>query len=129
MFKIVNRLIWILSWSCLFQCNMTWAGEKISILVQSSPLAGSQFYALARAWPNIRVGDTLDLVREAKNRHDPCAIRVEWQGQQLGYVPRTENRALALALDQGEVLSARVSKLRQDRNPWQRVEFEVFLPL
>jgi len=44
-------------------------------------------------------------------------------------VPRAENRAVARALDDGEALEARVSKLRQDPDPWRRVEFEVFLIL
>jgi hypothetical protein len=56
-------------------------------------------------------------------------VRVEWNGHQLGYVPRAENRPVARALDAGERLDARVSKLRQDPNPWRRVEFEVFLML
>jgi len=54
---------------------------------------------------------------------------VDWNGQQLGYVPRAENRAVAHALDAGEKLEARVSKLRNDPNPWLRVEFEVYLIL
>jgi hypothetical protein len=33
------------------------------------------------------------------------------------------------ALDAGEKLEARVSRLREDPNPWRRVEFEVFLVL
>ena len=103
--------------------------ETVKILVQSSPLAGSQFYAVAEVWPQIRLGDRLTLIREPENRHDRKAVRVEWQGRQLGYVPRAENRAVARALDDGEALEARVSKLRQDPDPWRRVEFEVFLIL
>ncbi len=97
--------------------------------MQSSPLAGSQYYAVAELWPQIRVGDRLTLVREPDNRHDRNAVRVEWNGRQLGYVPRAENRAVATALDAGEKLEARVSKLREDPDPWRRVEFEVFLIL
>jgi hypothetical protein len=105
------------------------AGETIKMLVQSSPLAGSQYYAAAEVWPRIKVGDRLTLVRETDNRHDRQAVRVEWQGRQLGYVPRAENRAVARALDGGERLEARVSQLRDDPNPWRRIEFEVFLIL
>jgi hypothetical protein len=97
--------------------------------VQSSPLAGSQYYALSEAWPQIRPGDRLTLTREPDNRHDRNAIRVDWNGRQLGYVPRAENRAVAAALDRGEKLEARVSKLREAHDPWQRVEFEVYLLL
>jgi hypothetical protein len=103
--------------------------ETVKILVQSSPLPGSQFYAVAEVWPQIRLGDRLTLIREPENRHDRKAVRVEWQGRQLGYVPRAENRAVARALDDGEKLEARVSRLREDPDPWRRVEFEVFLIL
>jgi hypothetical protein len=103
--------------------------EAVKILVQSSPLAGSQYYAVSAVWNEIRPGDRLQLVREAHNRHDRNAVRVEWQGQQLGYVPRAENRAVARALDAGEPLEGRVSKLREDPDPWRRVEFEIYLIL
>ena len=69
------------------------------------------------------------LTREADNRHDRNAVRVDWNGQKLGYVPRAENRAVAQALDAGEALEARVSAVRDDPDPWRRIEFEVFLVL
>ena len=103
--------------------------ESIRILVQNSPLAGSQYHALAEVRPGIRVEDRLTLVREPDNRHDRHAVRVEWQGRALGYVPRAENRAVASALDAGERLEARVTVLRDDPNPWRRLEFAVYLSL
>ena len=103
--------------------------ESIRILVQNSPLAGSQYYAVSKVWNDIQVGDLLTLIREADNRHDRNAIRVEWNGQKLGYVPRAENRAAAQALDAGEKLEARVTRLRNAPDPWLRVEFAVYLPL
>ena len=103
--------------------------ESIRVLVQCSPLAGSQYYAVSAVWTQIRVGDRLTLVREADNRHDRRAVRVEWQGQPLGYLPRAENRAVSRALDAGERLEGRVLQLRDDPDPWRRVEFEVYLVL
>ena len=103
--------------------------DSIRMLVQNSPLAGSQYYAVSEIWTQIRPGDRLTLTREPDNRHDPSAIRVDWNGRQLGYVPRAENRAVAAALDRGEKLEARVSKLREAHDPWRRVEFEVYLIL
>lgn len=105
------------------------AAETVQILVQSSPLAGSQYYALGELHGEIRVGDRLTLTHEPGNRHDRNAVRVDWNGRQLGYVPRAENRAVAGALARGERLEARVSKLRAVRDPWRRVEFEVYLIL
>ncbi|KFB75214.1 MULTISPECIES: HIRAN domain-containing protein [Candidatus Accumulibacter] len=119
----ISPLIW------LVLCGSAGAAETIRVLVQSSPLAGSQYYAVAELWPQIKPGDHLILIREPDNRHDRKAIRVEWNGRPLGYVPRAENRAVAQAIDAGEKLEARVSRLRDDPNPWRRVEFEVFLVL
>lgn len=105
------------------------AAGSVGMLVQNSPLAGSQYYAISKVWNEIRVGDRLTLVREADNRHDRHAIRVEWHGHKLGYVPRAENRAAARALDAGERLEARVTRLRDDPDPWRRIEFSVHLIL
>lgn len=114
--------------ACLALPPLTYA-ESVKILVQNSPLAGSQYYAVKKVWGEIRLGDRLTLSREPDNRHDPNAVRVDWHGEQLGYVPRAENRAVARALDAGEKLEACVSKLRESVDPWQKVEFEVYLIL
>ncbi len=106
--------------------------ETVKILVQSSPLAGSQYYALAEHWFALKLGDRLTLHREPENKHDHYAIRIDWNGHSLGYLPRAENRAVAVALDSGEKLEARISKLRpawEVRDPWQRVECAVYLVL
>jgi len=103
--------------------------DSVRMLVQSSPLAGSQYYAANEMWLAMQVGDALDLIREPDNRHDRNAIRVEWRGHKLGYVPRAENRAVAAAMDQGDKLIARIAHLTEHPNPWRRVEFEVFAEL
>ena len=53
----------------------------------------------------------------------------EWRGQKLGYVPRAENRIIAAAMDAGDRLTARVSSVSDNKNPWLRVAFEVFVEL
>lgn len=108
---------------------LTAQAESVRILVQSSPLAGSQYYAVGDYWEQLQVGDRLDLIREPDNRYDRRAVRIEWRGHKLGYVPRAENRAVAAALDQGDRLVARIARLREHPDPWRRVEFEVYLEL
>ena len=103
--------------------------SEVRMLVQSSPLAGFQFHQGKQLWDEIKIGDPLTLVREADNAHDSNAVRVEWQGHKLGYVPRRENQAVAQHMDSGGRVEARVSRLTQHRNPWQRIEFEVFVRL
>jgi hypothetical protein len=105
------------------------AAADVRILVQSSPLAGFRYYAGEDLWHDMREGDRLTLVREADNPHDSNAVRVEWRGRKLGYLPRAENQAVAAALDKGEVVDGRIAKLRQHKNPWQRLLIEVFVVL
>ena len=102
-------------------------GQSVKLLVQSSPLAGYRYGEAAIVWPRLQVGDALELVREADNPHDPNAVRVEWRGRKLGYVPRRENAALAWGLDRGTALRARVSRLAEHSNPARRIEFEVYI--
>ena len=74
-------------------------------------------------------GDRLEMVREPGNPHDPNAVRVEWRGRMLGYLPRTDNAAVARQLDRGAVLEARVARLKENRNRSLRLELEVVAPL
>ncbi|HYG54182.1 MAG TPA: HIRAN domain-containing protein [Burkholderiales bacterium] len=101
--------------------------NSIKLLVQSSPLAGFRYYEAARVWEEMRVGDRLELIREADNPHDVNAVSVAWRGRKLGYVPRRENAALAWGLDRGEALEARISRLAAHPNPARRLEFEVYM--
>ncbi|MFM8760877.1 MAG: HIRAN domain-containing protein [Polynucleobacter victoriensis] len=96
-----------------------------TLLIQSSPLAGSQFHALPDVVSQIRVGDTLTLQRDPTNPHDSNAIKVLWQGHMLGFVPRRENKAVARAMDRGQPLVARVVALRPEESPWRRLRFEI----
>lgn len=100
---------------------------RVQLLVQSSPLAGFRYHRAASVWPQLNLGDELRLVREPDNPHDANALRVEWRGHVLGYVPRRENAALAWGLDRGVALRARISRLEWHPNPARRLEFEVFM--
>jgi HIRAN domain-containing protein len=104
------------------------AAEAV-IIVQRSPLAGFRHYDGPEFWSDIRTGDRLELVREPENPYDAGAIRVEWRGRKLGYVPQRDNAAIARQMDRGTPLEARVAALRQNRNRSLRIEFEVTAPL
>jgi len=110
-------------------CSLQAAQVTARILVQNSQLAGFQYYQGKELWGQMKVGDALALIREPDNLHDPLAVRVEWNGHKLGYVPRKENEAVARQLDRGNRLRARIVRLSKHRDPWKRIEFEVFLGL
>jgi hypothetical protein len=100
---------------------------RVQLLVQSSPLAGYRYGEAAEVWPLLREGDALELVPEPGNAHDSNAVRVEWRGRKLGYVPRRQNAALAWGIERGTPLRARVSRLLEHPNPARRIEFEVYI--
>jgi hypothetical protein len=105
------------------------AAPEALMLVQNSPLAGFRYYQGTALWDDMKVGDRLQLVREADNPHDVNAIRIEWNGQPLGYLPRRENAAVARHMDRGARVEARITQLKQSRNPWQRIAFDVLVKL
>ncbi|MFP5418761.1 MAG: HIRAN domain-containing protein [Gammaproteobacteria bacterium] len=124
----IGRLIaWLLgAWLGLQPAHAQVAAH---ILLQDSPLAGFQYHAGKRLWPQMQVGDALALVREPENVHDAKAVRVEWQGQKIGYVPRRENADVARFMDNGQILAARITRLAEVRDPWSRLRFEILIPV
>jgi hypothetical protein len=105
----------------------TLQAQTVKLLVQSSPLAGFRYAEASQVWSELRLGDALELVREPDNPHDRNAVRVDWRGRKLGYVPRAENAALAWAMDRGERVTGRISRLQAHPNPRLRIEFEVLV--
>ena len=101
--------------------------EGRTVLIQESPIAGFQFHHGDEIWSSLDVGETLALVRESSNTHDPDAVAVYFHDQQLGYVPRGENGAIAQMLDRGETLEARISKLLLEGDPWERIRITISL--
>ena len=104
------------------------AAEAV-IVVQRSPLAGFRHHDAAATWRHLTVGDRLQLVREEDNPYDANAVRVEWRGVKLGYVPQRDNAAVARQMDRGTALEARVAVLRENRNRSVRIEFDVVVGL
>jgi hypothetical protein len=93
--------------------------------LQTSPLAGFQHHNGETLWPQLASGQQLTLTREADNRFDDRAVRVDWQGHKLGYIPRLDNAAVSQLLDRGETLEAAIVGLENSSNPWSRIKVEV----
>ena len=120
-----SGLLWLLTAALLAAAQSTTA----RIVVQDSPLAGFKYYEGKDVWSELRVGDALRLVRELANPHDANAIRVEWNGRMLGYVPRRDNSHLARQLDHGAAIEARITELKSQRNGRQLLSYEIFVQL
>jgi hypothetical protein len=102
--------------------------ERISSswkILQISPIAGFQYYQGKALWPQLQEGQILKLIREINNPYDNRAVRIDWQGYQLGYIPRRDNTAISQLLDRKEEISALIVGLEKSNNPWKRVMVEV----
>jgi hypothetical protein len=115
---------------------LTWASATLAqdrgraeILVQVSLTAGLRYHEAKAVWNQMKEGDALTLVREPENPYDLSAVRVDWSGHKLGYIPRTQNATVARQMDRGNKLEARITKLTQYRNHRRKLEFEVFARL
>lgn len=103
------------------------AAPHLRVQVQHAPLAGYKYHAAPRLWPQLKVGDRLELTREPDNPHDARAIAVSWKGEKLGYLPRAENDAVSVAMDAGQTVEGRIAALNEDPDPWRRLVIDVFL--
>ena len=62
---------------------------------------------------------------EPENHDDSNAIRIDWRGVKLGYVPRSSNTHLAAMMDKGAAVSARLLGKAHENGPWVDLAFSV----
>ena len=120
-----NHWVWMPAIAMITATPAT--AQEITLHIQRSVLAGYRYHHAPEFTDHFKPGETLDLIREADNPHDVNAVRVEWHGYKLGYVPRATNAALAWAMDQGESVTARVAEPQKGRHPKARVQFDIYL--
>ena len=94
-------------------------------VLQVTHVAGFQYHEGEALRPPFAVYQTLDLVREPNNEHDARAVRIDWQGRKLGYIPFVDNAAVSQLLDRGERLEAAIFELKESPYPWERIKMEV----
>lgn len=115
------------------QSVLAWCASQSEFQDRADPLfqgaiAGLAYAEGPRLLPNLNAGDAVALVREPLNPHDSRAVRIDWQGHKLGYVPRAHNALIAQRMDSGETLDAKIFAVRAGQAYWDAVEVEVLLP-
>jgi hypothetical protein len=121
----VRRLAWL--FLCVAHSALAAQSPQPRLILQTSPVAGFQYYAGRALFPLMQPGDALRLCREPDNPHDPKAVRVEWYGVQIGYAPRADNVDLARLMDRGVAVAGRILHLQKSRDPWKRVLMEIYV--
>jgi len=98
------------------------------LLVQECFIKGFGQHDGRKVFSRLQPGDPLRLLREPDNPHDVNAVRVQWRGYTLGYLPGDASEGIARQLDFGNRLRARIVRLSRHRDPDRRVEIEIYLP-
>jgi len=96
------------------------------LLIQTSPLAGFQYYEGERLWSKMHLGDRLNLRHTPSNPYDSQAVEVWWHDNLIGHLPRQENLAVSQMLDRGETMYGVLMQKRKTDNPRERIRVEVW---
>lgn len=82
-------------------------------------------------FPKLKKKDRLELYRQQDNEFDKYAILVKFNGEKLGYVPRSDNKILANLMDAGKEIYGEIVDLNMDKDPYNQihlfVKFKIFL--
>ncbi len=92
-------------------------------------IAGFTYWEGCMAIDSLKIGTSLQLVREADNRFDPHAVAIYFDGYKLGFVPRGENELIAKLLDLGysNIFDLRVQRLSLEAHPEKQVGVVIFI--
>jgi len=100
---------------------------SVPTLILRTRIAGHHYHHGPQLLDELEPGQCLQLVREPANPHDADAVRLDWNGKSLGYLPRDQNYAAARLLDEGRTLAARICDLDFRNDPWRPVAVDISL--
>lgn len=86
-------------------------------------IAGFTFWDGCEAFGDLKVGTSLNLVREVDNKFDPYAVAIYYKDTKLGFIPRGENQLVAQFMDLGYnmIFDLRVQRICPDAHPEKQV--------
>ena len=96
------------------------------LLIQTSSVAGFQYYSGEAVWSRITVDDELELRRQPDNEYDENAIEVFWRQKKLGYVPASENLTVSRMMDRGQEFAATIAEKNDSEIPWDCIEMNIY---
>jgi len=88
-------------------------------------VAGVKFYNLHKVSHKMNEGDSVQLVLEPTNKYDEFAVRVQLDDVMLGYIPKAFSEGVSKAIASGKTLSAKISYLRPELEPWNALNIEI----
>ncbi len=107
--------------------QITFKAFEEDILALESIVAGTSYLNLHEIEKEVQVRvSELTLQREPDNEYDRFAVRILFQNQKLGYIPRSKNQTIARLMDAGKRFYAKVAA-KEWEGQWLRLDLEVYL--
>ena len=76
-------------------------------------------------WDYLALDEPLELVRDRGDRQDARAVRVQWVGATLGYLPHEAAYIVGQMMDRGDEVCARITSKRSSGDPATRMQVEL----
>ncbi len=103
------------------------AATKKKILINQFSIAGFQYYQ-GPSWLDwMKVGEAVTFEAEPGNPYDAFAVKILYRGQQVGYVPRSDNRHISRLLKHNVPLQGRIAGVNPQAPLWRQVQVQVWL--
>lgn len=84
-------------------------------------IAGFQYHEGPGLIERLPAGTALRLVGEPENPYDDLAVRIEFEGHHIGYVPRVRNPPIFRLLSQSAPLRCVAAEVNAETVPWRAV--------
>lgn len=97
-------------------------------------VAGAIYHNVEDVWDELRIGMQLKLVRQPDNIYDRNAVGVSLTSNEediIGYVPRTDNAALAVLMDMGHgaLFEAEISGLKNHGHSYDSLNVAIYVKM
>ena len=102
--------------------------EKKAFLLNVFSVAGYAYYDGEEVEGSLKPGELLVLRAEPENPYDSFAVEIlRKDGAKLGYVPRSDNKAIHRLLRQRAKVVGKIEKVRTKEPSWRRVKVSVWV--
>ena len=122
--EFLKNLITVSGLSVLPKTNLS---QNKKVYLHHFYVRGFQYYEGENLFPKMKLGESLDLVREPDNKFDESAIAVYFQKQKIGFIPAESNETLSKLIDINALdLYADITEMNQENKVWTKLEIGIY---